>query len=93
MAVISNGMRLQKGKGRPTLSPLDPFTETLLLGLGISKESVHQIRAFAKHLQRERNLWDINRRRGGIFSGKRLSKEEAGSALKRQLADLEGGDV
>ena len=93
MAVISNGMRLQKGKGRPTLSPLDPFTETLLAGLGISKESIHHIRAFAKHWQRERNRWDIDRRKGGMFSVGRMSKRDADAALKRELAALEGGDA
>ncbi|NQX95310.1 MAG: hypothetical protein HRT64_10420 [Erythrobacter sp.] len=40
---------------------------------------------------RERNEWDINRHRFGLFSGHRLKKADADAALKRALAALEGG--
>lgn len=92
MAVVLNGTRPQKRKGRPTLSPLDPFTETLLAGLGISKDRINEMRAFAKYWQRQRNLWDIARRKGGLFGSKLIKKHEADDALRCELERAKGGD-
>ena len=94
MAAIMTGERLTpKEKSRVTLSVRDPLTISLLGGLNIEKDHIHELHAFAKRLQSDRNCWDIARRSCGLFGSRRLSKCEAERSLSLALAALAESEV
>lgn len=76
-----------KRRDRVRLSVLDPVTNGVLADLPLEAENLHETRAFAKRLVRERNSWDIDRRGSGLF-GSRLLKADAERALKQELSKL-----
>ena len=81
----------EKRKARAgTLSLREPHIESLVAGL--ATENVNELRRFCKMLTRERNRWDIERRRSGIFGSRRILKTDANKALKAALSALEGGE-
>lgn len=91
MPVLEGARSPEKRRDRVRLYALDPVSDGLLSGLPIEPEHLHETRAFAKVLVRDRNAYDINRRRGGLF-GRRIGKDEADALLARLVAGLaEGG--
>lgn len=81
---------------RPTLTVLsDPLNEGWLAGLGLQLDQLNELRKFYKNLVRERNAFDINRHRGGLFvpAGIKLDKRDAERMLKQGIAALTGGDA
>lgn len=73
------------------LSRRDPLIESLVTGLGVDGVNLDEARAACKALVRDRNRWDIERRRGGLFGSSRLSRDEAAAALSAALAALPQG--
>ena len=94
MVAILAGERLTpKEKSRVTLSVRSPLISNLLAGMDIEGD-VNALHAFGKRLVRDRNQWDIERRRGGLFgSGRRLTKADAERAWRKAFASSDGGDV
>ena len=68
MVVVRTGTRPPKEKSRATLSVRSPLVTSLLAGLGVEKDHLEEVHAFGKMLERDRNRWDIARRRAGLFS-------------------------
>lgn len=71
-------------KGRVRLTVRDPLIESLVAGLTV--ENLDDLRAACKVLVRDRNRWDISRRRSGLFGAKLLRRDDADQALKQELA-------
>ncbi len=93
MAALGTGHATpEKRKARAILRLREPHVEKLLTGLNLT-EDMAEARRFCKSLTVERSRWDIERRRVGLFSGRRLSKSDADAALKRALVALEGGAI
>jgi hypothetical protein len=67
----------------------DPLVESLVQGLSVEAEHIQDLRSFCKEWVRDRNRFDINRRRSGLFG--RIEKDDADRLLKRQLAELDDG--
>jgi hypothetical protein len=67
----------------------EPLVESLVQGLSVEAEQLHDLRSFCKEWVRDRNRFDIDRRRSGLFG--RIEKDDADRLLKRQLAELEDG--
>ena len=76
MVAIKNGTPPPKEKGRATLSVRSPLVTSLLAGLGIEKDHIEELHAFGNRLVRDRNRWDVSRRRG-LFGTRRLTKNDA----------------
>lgn len=91
MERLGTGARPQKRKARPALTVGRPIFEQALAGGKFDFPHIMQARAWGNALMADRNRWDIERRRGGLFSGRRLKKADADAALKRALEALEGG--
>lgn len=85
MPVLVGDRPPQKQKGRAVLTVRDPLVESLLRGLEFEGLEVSEYRAFCKSLVRDRNAYDISKRRRGLFGG--LSKSDADAALRRLLAE------
>lgn len=84
----------RRDRVKPKLSLLDPVTNGVLADLPLEADYYHETRAFAKELVRARNMWDVERRRGGLFGPGFIRPADADAALKRALADLSaGGDA
>jgi hypothetical protein len=79
----------EKRRDRVRLSVLDPVSTGVLAGLPLEADYIHETRAFAKELVRARNLWDVERRRGGLFGAGLIKKRDADRVLKSMLADLQ----
>lgn len=75
----------KKREGRVRLSPRDPLVETLLGGIHIDGLDIEKTRLIIKKLCRDRNQWDIERRRNGLASHGKLSKAQAEKALGSAL--------
>ena len=73
-------------KGRVRLTVRDPLIESLVAGLTV--ENLDDLRAACKVLVRDRNRWDIGRRRSGLFGSRLLRKEDADRALSTALDEL-----
>lgn len=78
----------KRRKARATLSVREPLVETLLAG-GFDGENVEELRGWCKALVQDRNRWDVNRRRSGIFGTRRLDKAEATRLLTNSIKELE----
>jgi hypothetical protein len=79
----------RRDRVKPKLSLLDPVTNGVLADLPLEADYIHETRAFAKELVRARNLWDVERRRGGLFGAGLIKKRDADRVLKSMLADLQ----
>lgn len=78
MVAIMKGERPPKEKGRATLSVRSPLVTSLLAGLGIERDHIEELHAFGNRLVRDRNEWDIARRRRGLFGTRRnFTKRDA----------------
>lgn len=80
---------LEKKKDRVTLSVRSPLVTSLLAGLGVEKDHMEALRAFANGLLSDRNRFDIERRKSGLFGGGKLSRAAAERAWSRAF-DGEG---
>lgn len=70
---------------RQTLTAVtDPRFESWLSGLSLSLEQINDLRRFYKKLVADRNAFDINRRRGGLFVPEGLRVDRA--RAERMLA-------
>jgi hypothetical protein len=70
----------------------EPSIEHLLRGLSYDG-NLDELRAIGKALWRDRNRFDLDRRRRGLFSGHKLDKAEADRALRQLLAAVDRGEV
>lgn len=77
-------------KARPVLAVGRPLFEQALAGGKFDFLDIANARVWGNALVVQRNRWDINRRRSGLFSG-RIKKADADAGLKRALEALEGG--
>lgn len=82
----------ERREGRARLSVRDPQTEALLAGI-FEGVNLDELRAVAKSLWRDRNRFDVGRRRHGLFGGGKLDKAGADRALRALLAAVERGEV
>ena len=83
-----------KRKRRQTLGVGSALFNPLLTGLEIDGLELAHLRAWCKIWVGHANKFQMNKRhRGGMFSCKPLTKSDADTALKRELAALEGGDA
>lgn len=74
-----------------TLTVREPHVESLVAGLNLDGINLSDLRQFCKALTVERSRWDVERRRIGLFSGRRITKRDADLALAKALAALKGG--
>lgn len=88
MAPLEGVRSPDERRDRVRLSVLDPVTNGVLADLPLEADYIHETRAFAKALVRARNMWDVKRRRGGLFGAGLLKRHDADRALQSMLADL-----
>lgn len=93
MLTLARGSPPERRKSRAVLSRRDPSIESLVLGLGVEGVNLDDLRAFGKKLWRDRNSFDVARRRGGLFGSRRLSRDEASALLSSALAALGTGET
>lgn len=59
------------------LSARSPHVEKLLDGLQLDGANLDDLRAFIKAIWRDRNDWDVTRRRSGLFGAREIKRPEA----------------
>jgi len=85
----------ERGDRKTLTAPSDPRFESWLARLNLSLQQINDLRIFHKVLVRDRNAFDINRRRGGMFvpEGVRLDHSRAELLLRQGISQLGKGDV
>ncbi|NML95150.1 hypothetical protein [Novosphingobium olei] len=86
-------LALKERGDRKTLTALsDPRFESWLAGLSLPLDQINDLRRFYKKLVADRNAFDINRRRGGLFvpEGHRVDRARAERLLANAISELSG---
>ena len=80
-------------RGRPILSLQDKRPQECPSFAGVEHsdvtENLDPVQRFEAYLWNERNKFDINKRRSGLFGSRKIGKAEAAKLLRQSLADLE----
>lgn len=83
MAPIRTGNATpEKRERRTILTVADARFESLVAGLGIEGELLHELRRFAKATATAAGRFQVARRKAGLFGSRTLSKIEADEAYR-----------